>query len=81
MPAGRKVYGFLGHSALLGCCKCLKVFPGGVGEKNYSGFDKTDWKPRTNSDHRSSVRLIQNARNKTEQSRLETKYGTRTTLL
>ena len=81
MPAGRKVCGFLAHSALLGCCKCLKVFPGGVGEKNYSGFDRTDWKPRTNSDHRSSVRLIQNARNITEQSKLESKYGTRYSVL
>ena len=30
MPAGRKACGFLSHSALLGCTKCLKVFPGSV---------------------------------------------------
>ena len=33
MPAGRKACGFLSHSALLGCTKCLKVFPGSVGNK------------------------------------------------
>ena len=34
LPAGRKVCGFLGHGAMLGCSKCLKEFPGGVGELN-----------------------------------------------
>ena len=38
-PAGRKACGFLGHSAKLGCTKCLKEFPGCVGFKKYSGFD------------------------------------------
>lgn len=28
LPAGRKVCGFLGHSARLGCSRCLKEFPG-----------------------------------------------------
>lgn len=27
IPAGHKLYGFLGHSANLGCSKCYKVFP------------------------------------------------------
>ena len=27
IPASRKVCGFLGHSAVLGCSKCLKQFP------------------------------------------------------
>ena len=43
MPAGRKVCGFLGHSATLGCNKCLKIFPGPVGSKDYSGFDREQW--------------------------------------
>jgi len=41
LPAGRKVCGFLSHSATLGCSKCLKEFPGAVGNKDYSGFDTT----------------------------------------
>ena len=44
-PAGRKVCGFLGHTARLGCCKCLKAFPGSVGCMNYSGFDVSKWPP------------------------------------
>ena len=31
IPASRKVCGFLGHSADIGCSKCLKRFPGGGG--------------------------------------------------
>ena len=40
-PAGKKVAGFLGHTAKLGCSKCLKVFPGGFGSTDYSGFDRS----------------------------------------
>lgn len=41
LPAGRKLCGFLGHSAKFGCSKCLKVFPGSAGTMNYSGFDRS----------------------------------------
>ena len=61
MPASRKSCGFLSHSANLGCTKCYKVFPGRVGCKNYSGFDRDNWKCRTNFDHRMHVREIRNA--------------------
>ena len=43
VPAGRKLCGFLGHSARLGCSKCLREFPGGIGNKDYSGFDRTTY--------------------------------------
>ncbi|CAG2224949.1 unnamed protein product [Mytilus edulis] len=43
IPASRKLCGFLGHSATAGCNKCKKKFPGGVGEKNYGGFDRDSW--------------------------------------
>ena len=33
IPASRKLCGFKGHSAELGCSRCLKKFPGGFGEK------------------------------------------------
>lgn len=33
IPAARKLCGFKGHSAYLGCSRCLKVFPGGFGER------------------------------------------------
>lgn len=46
MPASRKTCGFLGHSARLGCSRCKKEFPGGIGNKDYSGFDRSQWIPR-----------------------------------
>ena len=40
IPATRKVCGFLGHNATLGCNKCLKEFDVTFGEKtDFSGFD------------------------------------------
>ena len=33
IPAARKVCGFMGHGANLGCSKCLKFFPGGFDKK------------------------------------------------
>ncbi len=45
MPGGRKKCGFLAHSAILGCSKCFKNFPGLVGE---------NWTKRTMQDYRQS---------------------------
>ena len=39
IPACRKVSGFMGHSAVLGCSRCLKQFPEG---KDFSGFDRSN---------------------------------------
>ena len=39
VPAGRKVCGFLSHSAAKGCSKCYKTFSGGVSSMCYAGFD------------------------------------------
>ena len=44
IPVSRKVYGFLGHSAALGCSKCLKKFTNHAdGSRDYSGFDQQQW--------------------------------------
>ncbi len=75
-PAARKLLGFLAHSALKGCVKCLKHFPGKVGEKYYGGFNDTAPK-RTGYSHRLHCSEIMNAKNDTEQGKLETKYGCR----
>ena len=55
LPAGRKVCGFLSHSASLGCSKCLKSFKGTVGNMDYSGFERRSWPIRTDTTHRQSV--------------------------
>ena len=77
LPASKKVAGFLGHTANFGCSRCLKEFPGKVGEKDYSGFDRTLWIKRTNANHRSSVASISKCSNKTNQNKLESKYDCR----
>ena len=77
IPASRKVCGFLGHSANLGCSKCLKRFPGGVGSKDYYGFDRTIWPERNVDDHRKNVEAIKECTTVTKQCELESKYGCR----
>lgn len=81
LPASKKVAGFLGHTANFGCSKCLKVFPGGVGNKDYSGFDRTKWPPRTNNSHRSAAMRTKHCPNKTQQQKLESELGCRYSLL
>ena len=51
LPAGRKVCGFLGHTARYGCSRCGKSFEGSVGQMNYSGFDCDSWPSRTATEH------------------------------
>lgn len=51
IPAGRKVGGFLGHSARLGCSRCYKQFPGSVGSMDYSGFQRQNWCLRDGAKH------------------------------
>ena len=55
LPAVRKVCGFLSCNAAFGCSKCMKRFPGSVGNMNFSGFDRSNWPHRTNQAHRKSV--------------------------
>ena len=81
LPAGRKVCGFMGHSACLGCSKCLKKFSGTIGCMNYAGFDRSLWTPRTNSQHRRDVKAIRKATSKTEQEKLESQLGCRYSVL
>lgn len=77
IPASRKVCGFLGHSATLGCSKCLKKFPGPVGQKDYSGFNRSQWKSRTLEDHRNCINHIRKCTTKKARNELESKYGCR----
>ena len=81
IPASRKVLGFLGHSATLGCSKCLKKYPGSVGNKDYSGFDISKWPPRHNIQHRNDVRKINACKSETKQKELELSLGCRYSVL
>ena len=77
IPAERKLCGFLGHSANLGCSKCYKIFPGGVGQKNYSGFNRDTWSPRTEAKHCADVLRLSHCTTVTARNGLESKLGCR----
>ena len=81
IPASRKVCGFLGHSSSLGCSKCYKKFPGTIGDKDYSGFDRSLWPMRTVEDHRRNVSRINECTTLTRRNELESKYGCRYSVL
>ena len=55
LPAGGKIFFFLGHSARLGCSRCYKEFPGSVDSMDYSGFDRNTWGKRTKERHMSDA--------------------------
>ena len=63
MPAGRKVCGFLSHSANLGCPRCYCEFSEGGLQRNYSNFDRSSWVMRNNEKHRSDVDSLLQASN------------------
>ena len=81
LPAGRKVCGFLGHPASLGCSKCLKKFSGSVGNMSYSGFDRSSWVPRTGDQHRRDVQEVTKATSKSELAKKESEFGCRYSIL
>lgn len=83
VPATRKICGFLGHTARLGCNKCLKEFPvSSFAEKpNFSGYNRSDWEVRTKTDHKMKCQQLLKATTKTELESLETQYGIRYSIL
>ena len=64
LHAGRKVCGFLGTSAALGCSRCLKKFQGVVGSMNYSGFYIFLWVRRSSQDHKKIAENINSCNTK-----------------
>ena len=76
VPATRKLCGFKSHSAILGCSRCLKSFPGEFGKsRDYSGFDRSLWKPRTNKEHREHANKLKRCKTKKKLQLLGKKYG------
>ena len=80
-PTWRKVCGFLGHTARLGCFKCLKQFKGSIGAMNFSGFDRSAWQPRDITTHRENVKKIQQCSTKTARAIEESRLGCRYSVL
>lgn len=82
IPATRKLCGFLGHCARLGCSKCLKQFKGGFGEKkDYSGFNVKEWPKRSSIQHRLNAEMILSCKSKTAKQKMESTFGLRCSLI
>ena len=81
IPAGRKLCGFKGCNANLGCSRCLKKFPGGIGDNNYSGFDRDSWPLRNIADHRKNAQLCKKAKCVSKRESEETSTGVKYSVL
>ena len=81
IPAARKCCGFKGHSASYGCSRCKNFFPGGFGKKDYSGFNRSDWQPRTLEAHRDATRRLLNAKTQAEIDSIEMETGMKYSIL
>ncbi len=82
IPASRKVSGFLGHNAILGCSRFLKKFTVvACGPSDFSGYDRENWEKRTVVSHRKHCCEIMKENTKTGMRKMESKYGVRYTVL
>lgn len=82
LPASRKVCGFLGHTARLGCSKCYKAFPSlSLGNVDYSGFNRTEWNMRDVVSHRENCKKILCETTKTGIRSKESELGIRYSVL
>ena len=91
IPATRKLCGFLGHSAKLGCSKCTKKFPtittpgadisDNDKQRDYSGYDRENWHERSLSEHRQQAINYTQARTKSVQKSIESDHGIRYSVL
>ena len=82
IPASRKVCGFLGHKATLGCNRCFKEFPStSFGTTDYSGFNRDTWVLRTGQLHRENCRELAKETTKTGLKKCQSTFGIRYSIL
>ena len=55
----------------------MKAFPGNIGQKDYSGCNRGQWKERNLDEHRKNVSAIRQCKTKTARNNLESMYGCR----
>jgi len=81
IPATRKLCGFVGHAARLGCSKCLKEFPSiivdGKKRRDYSGYDKETWPVRDLKLHKEKSEEYKNSNTESDQKSIATTFGMR----
>jgi len=75
IPTARYLCRFKGHSAHHGCSRCLKEFPGGFGERDYSGLDWENWQPHCNRQHSLNARRIESCQTVTGRNILSQEFG------
>ena len=81
-PAARKVSGFNAHNAIYGCMKCLKKFPGRVGEKkSYAGYDCNCWPVRMMIQHYKQAMSLLRCKSKSARQDKEREYGLKYSIL
>ena len=81
LPATRKLCGFAGHSASIGCSKCLKQFPNRGDKLDYSGYEREQWPKRDLEAHRRAAEEYRKAKTKAQQDSLLRKAGVRYSVL
>ena len=59
----------------------MKHFPGGFGKNDFSGFDRSNWPPRTLEAHREVSSKLLHAKTQTEIDSLETESGVKNSVL
>ena len=79
VPAARKVGGFVGHRGKRGCNRCFKLFPTQhFGDTpDYSGFNKSEWEPRSHAVHVWYSHQQEAAKTEVERKTIESTYGAR----
>ena len=81
IPAVRKMCGFAGHSACLGCSKCKYKFKHQSWGMDFSGYDRSEWQMRNFIEHREHANKYLSARTVTERKTCLGKYGARYSIL
>lgn len=81
IPAVRKMCGFAGHSACLGCSKCKHRFEQKSWGMDYSGFDRTQWDLRNSIEHTEHARKYLNAQTASHQNEYLSENGVRYSVL
>ena len=79
IPAARKVSGFVGHRATMGCSRCLSSFPTEhFGDKpDYSNFDRSTWTIRDIENHKAHALHHRDCNTKSDRVAIERSYGVR----
>ena len=81
IPALRKLCGFAGHSAAMGCSKCRYQFKSSDWGLDYSGYERQEWEPRTLQHHVNIAHDYVTAETATKQDAIISEHGVRYSVL